>query len=215
MTGKRKRKPTWQEELKNFPIDEEKLAEAVKALCREEVRNEVDKMPKRYLKPFEKENYVAGKNKKRSTRQKWEIPDELAAALAFRWIHKLCGGYQNLDEGKTATRVFARKQRIVRSKCPKYEDVPKLKPRTCKSLGERLAKKREAYDAFFDDPENRTVVQLIDKAIDKHLIEEEKQVFTSSELHRSFLVCLFLAQFGGTSGRPRLSGRPDPPLSGC
>lgn len=176
MVPTRKRKLRWQEELK--VVGEAELQEAMKAVNPEEIAAEVSKIPARYLKPFEKSENGVAESKTRRPKQKWQVPDEIAAALTFRLLQKMHGGtYQRLDEDcKVATEAFARKQRTVRAKFPQHEDVPRYIPYTRRSLGERLTKKQEEFEAFFNDPENQPVVAQIDKLIGKLLAREQKEM---------------------------------------
>lgn len=143
-------------------MDPAKLEAAARAVNAEEIIEEVEKIPARYLKPFEKPtNSVT--SKKRKARQKWTNPDDMAAAMTYRRVEKEHGKYQNVNEDhKHVNTVFAGKQRFVRNKWPKYANVPKYKPRTCQALAERLTKKSSEYEAFFKNPDNNRIAEVLD-----------------------------------------------------
>ena len=152
--------------MKLLPWDLRLLEAAVQALNAEEIIEEVDKIPERYLKPFEKPTNAASaeKPKRGKGRQKWTTPDEIAAALTYRLVEKEHGKYQNIQEDrKRVNQVFAGKQRFVRSMWPQYENVPAYKPPTHEALTQRITKKCKEYEPFFKDPENTHIAECLDR----------------------------------------------------
>ena len=154
-------------------MDPAKLEAAAKSVNQEEIIEEVNKLPARYLKPFEKPANAAT-SRKRKARQKWTTADEIAAALTYRLVEKEHGRYQNVQEDrKHVNQVFAGQQRLVRSKWPQYENVPTYKPPTYQALAERLTKKSREYEAFFKDPQNTHIANVVDSISTKPFLEQD------------------------------------------
>ena len=139
----------WQGEFSSLLLREATRQDASVSLEIREIENEANEVPECY--PRRETGVEEDESSQRRKRHNVEKIDEIASALTYCWVKEFFGQYQNLQEDlRWQMKIFIGMQRFVRSKWAKYKDIPTYKPPTCKTLGERLSKNREEYEAFFE-----------------------------------------------------------------